>query len=56
VATKVSFQGTLHSRVIKDLQSGRLFQGKQTDLKLPRLFETIIKQINNTTEGADLIA
>ena len=53
VATKVSFQGSLHSRVIKDLQNGRLFQGKQTDLKQPRLFETIIKQNTNTAEGAD---
>jgi len=53
VATKVSHQGNLHSRVINDLKKGRLFQGKNTDLKQPPLFESIIKQNTNTAEGAD---
>ncbi len=53
IATKVSLLGNLHSRVIRDLQNGRLFKGKQTDLKQPPLFTTVIKQNTNTAEGAD---
>ena len=52
VATKV--QGNeLHQRVMRDLGEGRLFDGKQTDLKQPSLFQHHIMQNVNTARGAD---
>ena len=52
VATKV--QGnSLHSRVIEELHSGRLFDGKETDLKQPPLFKSVIAQNVDTARGAD---
>lgn len=52
VATKV--QGNdLHSRVMRELREGRLFDGKQTDLKQPSLFQNHIMQNVSTARGAD---
>lgn len=53
VATKASFQGNLHPRIIEDLRKGRLFAPEKTDLTQPPLFASIIKQNTNTAEGAD---
>ena len=52
VATKV--QGNdLHTRVMRELREGRLFEGKQTDLKQPPLFQHHIMQSVDTGRGAD---
>jgi len=52
VATKV--QGNeLHDRVMRELREGRLFDGKQTDLKQPALLQNHIMQNVNTARGAD---
>ena len=53
VATKVQGNMELHTRVLRDLREGRLFDGKQTDLKQPPLFQHHIMQNVNTARGAD---
>lgn len=53
VATKVQGNIDLHTRVMRELAAGRLFEGKDTELKQPPLFENIIKQNANTARGAD---
>jgi len=53
VATKVQGNIDLHARVLADLRAGRLFAGKDTDLKQPALFQSIIAQNANTARGAD---
>jgi chromosome partitioning protein len=53
VATKVQGNIDLHTRVLRDLRDGNLFQGKDTDLEQPPLFTNIIKQNANTARGAD---
>jgi len=52
VATKVQANG-LHDRIRKELELGRLFEGKKTDLKQPPLFQHYIKQGVDTARGAD---
>jgi chromosome partitioning protein len=55
VATKV--QGnSLHSRIMADLGKGRLFDGKDTELKQPPLFQNNIPQTVDTSRGADFEA
>lgn len=53
VATKVQGNIDLHSRVMKQLREGRLFEGKETDLEQPPLFAAFIAQNANTARGAD---
>jgi len=53
VATKVQGTIDLHARVMRELREGRLFSGKQTDLKQPPMFQNYIKQNANTARGAD---
>lgn len=53
VATKVQGNIDLHSRVLAQLRDGRLFEGKETDLKQPPLFTASIAQNANTARGAD---
>lgn len=53
VATKVQGNIDLHTRIMRELDAGRLFEGKNTDLIQPPLFESIIKQNANTARGAD---
>jgi chromosome partitioning protein len=53
VATKVQGTIDLHARVLRDLRENRLFDGKDTDLKQPSLFQNQIKQNANTARGAD---
>jgi chromosome partitioning protein len=53
VATKVDGVNTLHPQVMETLRAGRLFDGKNTDLKQPPLFKTYIKQATATSRGAD---
>ena len=53
VATKVQGNMDLHSRIISELRDGRLFTGKETDLKQPPLFTSIVMQNVNTARGAD---
>jgi chromosome partitioning protein len=53
VATKVQGNMDLHSRVMTELRNRRLFDGKDTDLKQPQLFESIVMQNVNTARGAD---
>ena len=53
VATKVQGTIDLHSRVVRELREGRLFDGKETELKQPPLFENQIKQNANTARGSD---
>jgi len=53
VATKVQGTIDLHARVMRDLRENRLFDGKDTDLKQPPLFQNQIKQNANTARGAD---
>jgi hypothetical protein len=53
VATKVQGTIDLHGRVLRDLREGRLFAGKDTDLKQPPLFNSTIAQNANTARGAD---
>jgi len=53
VATKVQGTIDLHSRVLAELRAGRLFSGKDTDLKQPQLFNSVIAQNANTARGAD---
>ncbi len=53
VATKVQGTMELHGRMIRDLEAGRLFEGKTTDLKQPSLFKNYIKQNVDTARGAD---
>lgn len=53
VATKVQGTMELHSRVMRDLEAGRLFNGKTTELKQPPLFRSFIKQNVDTARGAD---
>lgn len=53
VATKVNGQNTLHPQVVETLRAGRLFEGKNTDLKQPPLFTAQIKEATATSRGAD---
>lgn len=53
VATKVQGNMDLHSRIIAELRDGRLFEGKDTELKQPPLFTSIVMQNVNTARGAD---
>jgi len=53
VATKVQGNMDLHSRVMAELRAERLFAGKETDLKQPPLFNSVIMQNVNTARGAD---
>ncbi len=53
VATKVQGTIDLHARVLAELRAGRLFAGKETDLKQPPLFQSVIAQNANTARGAD---
>ena len=53
VATKVQGTIDLHARVMRELRESRLFDGKNTDLKQPPLFQNIIKQNANTARGSD---
>lgn len=53
IATKVQGNMDLHSRVLAELQAGRLFDGKETDLKQPPLFKSVVMQNVNTARGAD---
>ncbi len=52
VATKFQ-ENDLHRRVKRELEEGRLFDGKKTDLKQPPLFRNYIKQGVATARGAD---
>ena len=52
VATKYQ-ENELHCRVKRELEEGRLFDGKSTDLKQPPLFHSCIKQGVTTARGAD---
>lgn len=54
VATKFREQSALHKRM-KDaiLKSGRLFEGKDTPLEQPPLFESFIRENAQTAAGAD---
>lgn len=52
VATKFQ-ENDLHRRVKRELEEGRLFDGKKTDLKQPPLFTNFIKQSVATARGAD---
>jgi chromosome partitioning protein len=56
IATKVNGVNTLHSRMVPELKSERLFKGKQTDLKQPALFSAIIQEATATSRGADFDA
>ncbi len=56
IATKVNGMNTLHSRVLPELEAGRLFQGKTTDLKQPPLFSTRVKEATATSRGSDFDA
>jgi chromosome partitioning protein len=56
VATKVEGVNTLHPQVMAVLREGRLFEGKNTDLKQPPLFSAVIKQATATARGADFEA
>ena len=57
VATKVNGNSGLHSRMMDlVLKPGRLFEGKNTDLKQPPLFENYIRENKNTAEGSDFKA
>ncbi len=56
VATKVNGHNTLHERVRKSLQEGRLFAGKDTDLKQPPLFMNYVKEATDMARGADFTA
>lgn len=51
-ATKVQ-SNSLHDRVLADLEAGRLFDGKATELKQPPLFRHRIKQAVKAATGAD---
>jgi len=53
VATKVQGNIDLHQRMLAELREGRLFAGKDTDLKQPPLFAACIAQNANTARGAD---
>jgi len=53
VATKVNGINTLHDQVTRALREGRLFDGKETDLKQPPLFQVIIKEATVTARGAE---
>ncbi len=53
VATKVNSVNTLHTQVERTLREGRLFDGKDTDLKQPALFDSIVKERTATARGAD---
>jgi chromosome partitioning protein len=53
VATKVQGNIDLHQRVLNQLRAGRLFEGNDTDLEQPPLFEAAIAQNANTARGAD---
>jgi len=53
VATKVQGNIDLHTRVMNQLDEGRLFEGKETGLTQPPLFGVLIKQNANTARGAD---
>jgi chromosome partitioning protein len=53
VATKVQGNMDLHGRVLRELEAGRLFDGKETELKQPPLFKSRIPQNVNTARGAD---
>ncbi len=52
VATKFQ-ENDLHRRVKRELEEGRLFDGKKTDLKQPLLFHNYVKQGVTTARGAD---
>ena len=56
VATKVNGQNTLHSRMKKTLEDGRLFARKNSDLKQPPLFANHIQEATDTARGADYAA
>jgi chromosome partitioning protein len=53
VATKVQGNIDLHQRMLAELREGRLFVGKETDLRQPPLFTASIAQNANTARGAD---
>ncbi len=53
VATKVQANMELHSRIMRQLEEGRFFNEKHTDLKQPPLFKHYIKQNVHTARGAD---
>lgn len=53
VATKFNGQNTLHPQVMETLSAGRLFNGKNTDLKQPPLFQAHIKEATATSRGSD---
>jgi chromosome partitioning protein len=53
VATKVQGNMDVHSRTVAELRAGRLFTGKQTDLKQPPLFQSTVMQNVHTAGGAD---
>lgn len=53
VATKVNGNSTLHPQVVLTLKEGRLFQGKDTELKQPPLFNNRIQEATATARGAD---
>lgn len=56
VATKVNGVNTLHDQVTRTLREGRLFDGKDTDLKQPALFENSVKEATATARGAEFNA
>jgi hypothetical protein len=43
----------LHSRMIAQLRGGQLFDGKETELKKPPLFKSVVMQNVDTARGAD---
>jgi len=53
VATKVNGQNPLHTRMKQTLEAGRLFDGKNTDLKQPPLFAHHFHEATDTARGAD---
>ena len=53
VATKVNGQNPLHAQMKKTLEAGRLFEGKNTDLKQPPLFAHQFHEATDTARGAD---
>lgn len=56
VATKVNGVNTLHGQVTRTLREGRLFDGKDTDLKQPQFFDQIVKEATVTARGSEFTA
>lgn len=53
VATMVRDNTDQHQRMLAQLQAGRLFEGKETDIEQPVLFPSTIAENSNNARGAD---